>query len=453
MSKQPVLPPLDGSISVLPGLVDFNERQNPDLPWAILAPESGTDVVSISFAEYAKATHRVARILRPDGSSANGEVIAVLAHCDSLLYLALLAGLVRAGYVPFPISPKNSVPAIISMFDKVACGRIISQSSFQHVLAAVEAHFDERGRYLHVVDIPALDQVFPVIGGPSPAVEPFPSSVDRTFSPENPLFYLHSSGSTGFPKPIPLRQVQALQWCRSPVLFDARDHGIRWGSMPLPPYHTIGIYMQLFAPIMSGHPVSLYKPQYPAAPPVPTPLNVIRAARVTGATGIAIVPAFLESWAHSEESMEFLKTLDILVYAGGPLSPAIGDQLVSAGVKVYSVYGGTEFGVHTKIFDMDDSQGPDADVKTSKDWEWVRFPDWMTCRWEPQGDGQFELQCLTRPEHRPSVENLSDVTGYATHDLLVPHPTKKGLWKLVGRKDDVIVLSIGRHAAKPIVAC
>ena len=33
--------------------------------------------------------------------------------------------------------------------------------------------------------------------------------------------------------------------------------------------------------------------------------------------------------------------------------------------------------------------------------------------------------------------------AYATSDLLVPHPTKSGLWKIYGRKDDQIMLSTG----------
>ena len=77
----------------------------------------------------------------------------------------------------------------------------------------------------------------------------------------------------------------------------AAKHGVHWGSMPLPTYHTIGIYMQLFAPLVGGYAVCLYYPNAPAPPPVPTPANVLDACRVTGTTGINIVPAFLEASA------------------------------------------------------------------------------------------------------------------------------------------------------------
>jgi hypothetical protein len=81
-------------------------------------------------------------------------------------------------------------------------------------------------------------------------------------------------------------------------------------------------------------------------------------------------------------------------YAGGPLSPKNGDKLAKAGVKLCGTYGATEFGVHSLMFDEDDSQGPDAPFKTSADWAWITFPNTMNCRWIPQGDGSYELHVL-----------------------------------------------------------
>ena len=81
-------------------------------------------------------------------------------------------------------------------------------------------------------------------------------------------------------------------------------------------------------------------------------------------------------------------------YAGGPLSTGTGNKLVAAGVKLVSVFGATEVGAPTLLFDTDDSHGPDADVKTSADWSWMQFSDRARTRWIDQGDGTFELQFL-----------------------------------------------------------
>lgn len=92
-------PPLDGSIPVLPGFVDFHAEHNPQQPWAVLSAGPELPVDAVPFSEFARATHRVAHRLRPDKSGPEDEVVAVLVNCDSVLYLALIAGMIRAGLV------------------------------------------------------------------------------------------------------------------------------------------------------------------------------------------------------------------------------------------------------------------------------------------------------------------------------------------------------------------
>ena len=84
-------------MSVMPGFLDFHAKHNPTLEWVRLAPDGETPAISLTFQEFADATHRVARTFRPDGTPGNGEIVAILVHCDTILYLALIVGLVRAG--------------------------------------------------------------------------------------------------------------------------------------------------------------------------------------------------------------------------------------------------------------------------------------------------------------------------------------------------------------------
>lgn len=64
------------------------------------------------------------------------------------------------------------------------------------------------------------------------------------------------------------------------------------------------------------------------------------------------------------------------------------------GVPLYPWYGGTEFGPHTKIFDIAESEKPAPSAKTREDWEWMAFTERVKCRWDPQGDGTYELHYL-----------------------------------------------------------
>lgn len=46
---------------------------------------------------------------------------------------------------------------------------------------------------------------------------------------------------------------------------------------------------------------------------------------------------------------------------------------------------------------------------------------------------------------RPNVTNtnVDGIDAYTSSDLVTPHPTKKGLYKIVGRTDDQIMHSTG----------
>ena len=48
---------------------------------------------------------------------------------------------------------------------------------------------------------------------------------------------------------------------------------------------------------------------------------------------------------------------------------------------------------------------------------------------------------------------IGDREAYATSDLVMRHPTKPDLWKIVGRMDEQIILSNGEKVRHPLVLC
>ena len=88
---------------------------------------------------------------------------------------------------------------------------------------------------------------------------------------------------------------------------------MRWVSAALPPFHTMGIYMQFFAPLVIGEAIAVYTPQEPEPPVVPTPHNLLDVCKLTQSVAIPAVPSFVEVWAQSSETIKYLASLKLLV--------------------------------------------------------------------------------------------------------------------------------------------
>ncbi|KAG2030449.1 hypothetical protein BDR03DRAFT_878261, partial [Suillus americanus] len=435
-------PPLDGSL-FLPELVQFNAQHNSDATFFVYDKPDSYDLVSISHSDFYRACLRAAQAIGPASAGTDKEVVALIANSDTLLYQTVFMGIILAGLVPFPMSPRNSAAAVTSMMQKTRCRRLITtQHSLASLIDGVKAGLvsDIETSQLQIDEIPALNYLYPALvsGTPDEAIVPYSSPGLRS-SANDVLFYLHSSGSTGFPKPIPVGNMTAIHWCTTPSnigLADVPIH-IRINSASLPSFHTLGINFQLLVPIASLSSVSIYPPTSLldplAAPVIPNSQNILDSVLKTKSNSMIVVPAFLEQWAFSPSAVDILKTLEY-AYGGGPLAPKMGNALVNAGVKISCGYGATEIGILSYSIRSPVDQ---------KFWEWLRFGPNSKIRWDPQGDDTYECQVLTTPTHQVSVENLPDVKGYATSDLFIKHPTIEGLWKIVGRIDDVLVLSSG----------
>ncbi|KAG1870691.1 putative aminoadipate reductase [Suillus subalutaceus] len=436
-------PPLDGSLFI-PELLEFNAQHNSDATFFVYDKPDSNDLVSISHSDFYRACHRAAHAIRPASTGADKEVVALIANSDTLLYQTVFMGIIFAGLIPFPMSPRNSAAAVTSMMQKTRCRRIITtHHSLASLIDGVKASLvsDTQTSQLQIDEIPALSHLYTALvsGTPNEAIVPYSSPGLRS-SENDVLFYLHSSGSTGFPKPIPVGNLTAVHWCTSPSiagLIDAPVH-IRINAASLPSFHTLGVNFQLFVPIASLSSVSIFPPTSfldpLAAPVIPNSQNILDSVLKTKSNAMIVVPAFLEQWAFSPSAVDVLKTLEYIAYGGGPLAPKMGNALMNAGVKVCCGYGATEIGIVTYSI---------RNLVDQKFWEWLRFGPNCKIRWDPQGDGTYECQVLTTPTYQLSVENLPDVKGYATSDVFIKHPTIEGLWKIVGRIDDVLVLSSG----------
>ncbi|KAF9445951.1 putative aminoadipate reductase [Macrolepiota fuliginosa MF-IS2] len=440
-----LLPSVDGSYTI-PEALDFHRKHNPQEPiYVFSADESSQEPTTITFGEFGRACDRVAQYVRPGRSiHSDGQVVAMIVVTDTLLYQALLMGVMKAGLVPFPISHRLTPQAVVNLLKVTSCHDLITTSATlpSDLLGGIKEELKQNhdNYELRIDEMPSLDYMYPKLGNEiaSDPFDPYPLPSEPP-SRDDIVIYLHSSGSTGLPKHVPQTHRIFSQWAAFglPGIRSHNNPRLRYGAMALPPFHAWGFHIHTVLAVYHALSIGVYPPTSPNSGNlsiVPSPENVLEHTKRTKCSGLATVPAFLHSWAHSESYVNYLATLDHIVFAGGAVSTKVGDALVAAGANLQSIYGATEFGPACKFYTRPGRQ---------QDWEWIEFSEQTKVEWIDQGDGTYECHFLICEGHTPAFANRNDKKGYATSDLLINHPTNNKLWKIVGRLDDVIIHSSG----------
>lgn len=104
------------------------------------------------------------------------------------------------------MSPRNTAAAIIKMLKEVGCHRLLTtQETLKSLVSDIKTELarDSPGFELAVEEMPPIREIYPKLGHETKD-DPFQEYPKPPVRPpmDNVLLYLHSSGSTGFPKSI-----------------------------------------------------------------------------------------------------------------------------------------------------------------------------------------------------------------------------------------------------------
>ncbi|KAJ7470077.1 hypothetical protein B0H11DRAFT_2434091, partial [Mycena galericulata] len=318
-------------------------------------------------------------LLRPVREGPDGQVVALLALSDTVLYHAVLVGLMTAHLILFPISSRNSPAGIFQLLRASSCHRMLATcvtlapllTAIRKHIAAVDPNFA-----LTIDEIPLLGHMYPSIGLENLAnpFQPYLTQIPRP-SLDDIGLYMHSSGSTGFPKAVTQTHRALMQWSTLPSVAETRDHVEKpIGSMALPAFHLFAILCQLFHPLF-GTCAAVYPPTAtsPTALPIlPSPDNILDHVHKTKCRSISVVPSMLATWANSPPAIAYLKTLHTIIWGGGPLPQRTGDALLEASLKLRIGYGATEIGAISTVMQNEGDE---------RDWAWFRVSDLVRVRW------------------------------------------------------------------------
>jgi acyl-CoA synthetase (AMP-forming)/AMP-acid ligase II len=185
-------------------IVDERARTSPDREW-ISVPRSSSPSDGwkpITYAEAANAINRVAHKIKetlPADAFSDQNDFPTIAYIgpNDARYLVMTLGAIKAGCQALFISPRNSMEGQLNLFEKTHCDVIAFDATYKQT---VQPWLEER-ESMRAIMASSLEDWFP-----KEKVSEFPYSKTFEQAEWDPLCVLHTSGSTGLPKPIVVRQ-------------------------------------------------------------------------------------------------------------------------------------------------------------------------------------------------------------------------------------------------------
>ncbi|KAJ5930540.1 acetyl-CoA synthetase-like protein [Penicillium verhagenii] len=422
---------------LMPQIIDATAIATPDVacmfvPRTLGNPRDGWKPVS--WAQVASAVNYVAHMLVEQvGTPIPGDfpTIAFMGLEDPR-YVIFLMGAIKAGYKALFISPRNSVEAQVHLFNKTDCDNLYYDQS----LASMVAPWVAGRAGMKSFAIAPLDEWV------AAEVAPFPYTKSFAEAEWEPFVVLHTSGSTGLPKPVIISHGKLalndlhryvpeyegnLPWLPTWGKFDNPRYLI---TCPL--FHTAGIAPTVLSGFYYNTPLIFRDPSVPL-----TGDNVVEWLQNSGATYTVLPPAILEQMSRSQVALDEMKKLQVVAFGGGPIAPAAAAALLSNNVKLVNAIGATEL-IYMPYYTQ-----PDSSL-----WAWFIIPtEMLGIEWRPFGEDTYEQVFIRQNKGHPGNQTcfyvFPELDEYSTNDLYRPHPTLPNHWTYVGRADDIIVFSTG----------
>jgi acyl-coenzyme A synthetase/AMP-(fatty) acid ligase/thioester reductase-like protein len=415
---------------LLPAVLNKLAHDNPE--GSIMAlpktsrPEQGYN--DISYSRLANAVNKICHWLEELGAQSR-DVVAYLGPTDTRYPILLLAALKLDTVMFFP-SPHNTTTVQAHLLSATKSTRFLYASEYavnvNEILSNQASTVPIKG-----TQVPSLDHFLA-----KDIVEPVPYTCIFDEVRHKPFVILHTSGTTGIPKPIPLphgyyshedlNQCAAYQGNMTSQPFKAGARLLTTMSM----WHVGGIFYGLLKPILNGIVTVMTPPGLPLTGDLlhsclfHSRANMVQAAPATLAEMIA-EPLFEDS----------LRKLECIITGSGPMPDEAGKRLLALNQRVYNYFGLTESNLLPQL--------PLEDP--SSEWQYQRFHPLSGVSFRTLGDDAYELVLVRLGDGppQPCFELFPESDVFHSKDVFSRHHTKPDLWKWMCRLDDIVTLSTG----------
>jgi acyl-coenzyme A synthetase/AMP-(fatty) acid ligase len=338
----------------------------------------------------------------------------------------------------FP-SPRYGAEAITKLIEQVDGDILITTSSPFPVADEIRSK-----RPMRTFTFPSLDELY------ASKTQAYPFTKTYAKHKHEPFVCLHTSGTTGFPKPI----LWSHEWPNANFqgyALPPTDDGVELSNVllgpknrvmfPFPAFHTSGLLAQLFFGLGSG--ATLILPPAGDTPGclvenVAATLEYLHDADEEDITIAALPPPSMEFLSKSPGLLDRIsKRVGRMGFGGGDISDEAGN-IISQKMQVVNEYGSTEMGLWPALTQPYPSP--------EYEWHYTAFHPMTNIRLDPvsvtdEGDEICEA-VMVRNEEGDYVQPLftinKDEEEKNVGDLFVRHRRDGRLWRHHGRSDDLL---------------
>ncbi|TQN70617.1 Non-canonical non-ribosomal peptide synthetase FUB8, partial [Colletotrichum shisoi] len=376
----------------------------------------------VSYKDFANAINYVAHVILENCGRPAPDTFPTIAYI----------GPNDARYAALFVSPRNPIEAQMNLFKMSDCRVVARPQSHRSV-----AEFWLRHWGMRQLEMEPLHDILS-----KPEFPNMPYAKTAAEAEWDPFLVLHTSGSTGLPKPIVVKHGSVAlsdalhslpDWNGVEPMSRAMERLAEKHFSPMPMFHAGGVYGFMSTAILSGKEVIYPPPERPLTADL-----AIEVIRATGAKSAGLPPSLLEEMCHRPDQIAVLKQLDFVGFGGGPLNKEAGDILWRNGIQLMNIIGSTETLPFTLYYQ-----------KNSELWQYFIYNEELSgleFRKATSEDNVYELVITRKSTQLPTqgvFYTFPDKEEYRTSDLYQPHPTLPHHWKFYGRADNIINLSNG----------
>ena len=370
------------------------------------------------------------------GAGHDLERVAYLGLND-LRYTIVLLACIDTGYTVFFPSPRNSEEAHKALLESLCCSKLITTRPGPIGPEAVEKAVTTK------LVIPTLDELLDLA-----PISDRRETHRRTFAEArtDPIFVLHTSGSTGIPKALTyinefVSRVYHAQSLIPTEGFESVNEKYQQGTclVTLPPFHIAGLAFTVLFPAYYGS-----IPIYPIAGPPPGLEVFLGALSATRADWAFVSPVIVNQIGRAPDVLSKVASkLDRLFYTGGSV-PSDSGTAVARKMGLNQVLGSSK----CAAFPLQQAKGQTHE----ESWQYLHVHPAANVEFRHNHGDCYEMVQVWRLDedaggagqrYQPVFCHFDGVDSYHTKEIFVKHAFLRDTFTHVGRTDDVIVFLNG----------